>query len=118
MRLQQSDLGITYDSPLDEKDITKLASAAETNPFSPHQLNTLKQRLAAFSEEYNTRRRSFKIIQSLNFVELRQRSDRIPETERFTNSWLFDRAKTGFTDWLESGTGIFWISGKVCLCIS
>ena len=116
LRLTQGNLGIGYDSSLDvtEKDIAELTSATETSPYTPNQLKTLKQRLTEFSEEYNTRRTSSQIIQSLNFVELRQRYQRIPETERFTNSWLFDRAKTGFLDWLESGTGIFWISGKVC----
>lgn len=39
--------------------------------------------------------------------------DRIPAAEKFTNAWLFDRTKTNFVDWLESGSGIYWITGKV-----
>ncbi len=74
----------------------------------------LKECLASFEEERLLRRHQSAVIKSLYFPEIRRRWDQVPQAEERTNAWLFDQNKTGFLKWLESGSGIFWITGKVC----
>ncbi|KAE9374095.1 hypothetical protein N431DRAFT_280000, partial [Stipitochalara longipes BDJ] len=52
-----------------------------------------------------------RILASLMFDELKQRYSDIEKTYDTTSDWIFDPARTKFNCWLESGSGIFWISG-------
>ena len=52
------------------------------------------------------------VIRSLMYGEIYQREEDIPKAYSETFRWVFDRGTTGFSGWLESGSGIFWISGK------
>lgn len=44
--------------------------------------------------------------------ELQFRRDTIEERFAGTFDWIFDTTETGFTEWLQNGSGIFWINGK------
>jgi len=77
------------------------------------QLARLKGCLDSFEAERVLRRRQSALIQSLYFPEIRRRWEQVPNADNLTNAWLFDRTKTTFLDWLESGSGIYWITGKV-----
>lgn len=115
LRVTQESLAITYESSLEvtAEEIASLTSPADNDYFSLDKLKTLEHRLTTFHNEHRVRRSTSRIIESLNFVEIKYRSNGISEAEGFTNAWLFDRTKTGFVDWLESGRGIYWITGKV-----
>ncbi|KAN0102600.1 hypothetical protein V8E51_010913 [Hyaloscypha variabilis] len=52
-----------------------------------------------------------RILTSLMFDELKQRYSDIEGTYSATSDWIFDPTRTTFAGWLESGSGIFWISG-------
>lgn len=58
----------------------------------------------------NQKRRA--IIESLRYSDMRLRKDTIPLTYRNTFDWIFSE-QYRFRSWLESESGMFWISGKV-----
>lgn len=49
----------------------------------------------------------------LAFVEISDRRQKIKKAHRDTFEWIFEPGNTtGFAEWLQTGDGIFWISGK------
>ncbi|RYC63997.1 hypothetical protein CHU98_g2234 [Xylaria longipes] len=54
------------------------------------------------------------ILRSLNYAQRSVRLETIPDAHKRTFSWIFDQGPTsyGFAEWLESGKGICWITGK------
>ena len=60
-------------------------------------------------------RRQGKLIQQLHFSERMDRDNRIPQAYEKTFTWIFqDRTdfKADFVTWLESGSQVYWITGK------
>lgn len=61
-----------------------------------------------------------RILGRLWFPAMRSRQEEVVEAHRQTFAWLFQPAPkdptksggSGFTQWLESGSGIYWINGK------
>lgn len=52
---------------------------------------------------------------SLTYESMKERKeDSIKDAHPFTLNWLFESPSIGFTEWLRSGTGIYWIRGKAC----
>ncbi|KAI0444290.1 hypothetical protein F4803DRAFT_512023 [Xylaria telfairii] len=54
------------------------------------------------------------MLGSLDYAQRPVRHETIPDAYKRTFSWIFDRGPTshGFAEWLESGNGIYWITGK------
>ncbi len=54
------------------------------------------------------------ILRSLDYVQRPVRYETIPNAHKRTFSWIFNRGPEshGFAEWLESGNGIYWITGK------
>ena len=52
------------------------------------------------------------ILNSLKFAEMWTRQEDIFEAYPDTFKWIFDIDTTPFQDWLEHGSGVFWINGK------
>ncbi|CAG9983804.1 unnamed protein product [Clonostachys byssicola] len=52
------------------------------------------------------------VLKSLEVPEQHRRLDEIEERFKTTLDWVFDLPESGFSDWLQHGTGIFWINGK------
>ena len=49
----------------------------------------------------------------LAFAEISDRRQKIKKAHRDTFEWIFEPGNTtGFAEWLQTGDGIFWISGK------
>lgn len=48
---------------------------------------------------------------SLFVPEMDGRFATIDDKSKQTFEWIFDRGKTTFVDWLESGNGLFWVQG-------
>ncbi|KAI4186918.1 MAG: hypothetical protein LQ348_004157, partial [Seirophora lacunosa] len=62
-----------------------------------------------------------RLLESLFFPDLEARQERIPGAYKNTCRWVFDFSVTGqsrtqrwsnFRKWLETGNGVYWISGK------
>jgi len=57
------------------------------------------------------------ILSSLQFLDMRNRQDKISEPSYSTYNWIFEATSTSphpvkYMPWLQSGDGIFWITGK------
>ena len=57
------------------------------------------------------------VLRSLYFPTIMERQEAIPEAHGKTFEWIFQESATGesensFVEWLNSGTGIYWINGK------
>ncbi|KAH6884131.1 hypothetical protein B0T10DRAFT_135167 [Thelonectria olida] len=52
------------------------------------------------------------IIDSLNYTYRPIRHEAIPIAHKDTFSWAFSSTHSNLRDWIETGDGIFWVSGK------
>lgn len=113
---------INYDMKLDNiKDdvIAAIENTAARNQMdlSIHgaQLASLQTKLVKLERELEFCDERATIIKSLYFREIKRRWSLIPEAEKKTNSWLFDRTQTTFASWAESEnvSAIYCISGLV-----
>jgi hypothetical protein len=52
------------------------------------------------------------LLDGLQFPEMLRREEAIHDAHTQTFSWIFDEESSVFKDWLQYGTGIFWINGK------
>ncbi|KAJ4012367.1 hypothetical protein NW752_008041 [Fusarium irregulare] len=107
-------MAVNYENSLDsyQTDILSLTSPGSYNVLDRDQLVKLNNRLHNFEQECKNRRHTARVLGRLDFPEIRRRWDKIHATEKNTNTWIFDRQRTNFMDWLESGNDIFWITGK------
>jgi hypothetical protein len=55
---------------------------------------------------------SLGLLASLHLPETQERFDQVDEAYENTCEWIFKKEELGFVEWLRSGRGIFWISGK------
>ena len=59
-----------------------------------------------------------RLLESLYFPEMNSRQEQIKEAHKKTFNWLFDetgedlRPWSNYTEWLRTGQGTYWISGK------
>ncbi|QPC76888.1 hypothetical protein HYE68_007640 [Fusarium pseudograminearum] len=51
-------------------------------------------------------------LKSLRFREIKQRHSAIQDHHKATFKWVFAKGQTGFREWLEDGSGFFWVKGK------
>ncbi|XXH00526.1 hypothetical protein Hte_006873 [Hypoxylon texense] len=49
-------------------------------------------------------------LEWLSFSRIRERHERIPKATEDTFKWIF--SLDSFTNWMTSGTGVYWITGK------
>ncbi|KAL2064627.1 hypothetical protein VTL71DRAFT_3764 [Oculimacula yallundae] len=52
------------------------------------------------------------ILSQLEFSGMSERYDEVAEAHKTTFQWIYERPELGFVDWLRSGTGTYWITGK------
>jgi hypothetical protein len=71
------------------------------------------------TQEYDIRLNiELDLLQALDFSTMNDRQDEVSEAHQKTFSWLFDHSLdtaapwNSFTEWLKSGNGIYWVSGK------
>jgi polynucleotide 5'-kinase involved in rRNA processing len=57
-----------------------------------------------------TKTKRFKELHELSPAELDFRTDQIEDPFQDTFKWVFDRSS--FSNWLQEGTGLFWVNGK------
>jgi hypothetical protein len=67
------------------------------------------------NEEETERKVKIHILEGLKFDTIKERQAEIADAHKNTFAWLFKPApdsRTNFVEWLHSGRGIYWISGK------
>lgn len=74
-----------------------------------HQLTEL---VKAYVAEARKTDRIRTILQTLHFEEMRQREQYTRMAYDRTFAWAFENDTTSLPNWLRSGSGIYWISGK------
>jgi len=90
----------------------------ESNPDTASNLEINSETFGGFARLLNSwerQRRSERtraIIESLQFLQIAERESTILEAHQETFKWVFSRERSNIADWLVSGTGIYWISGK------
>ncbi|KAH8879820.1 hypothetical protein GQ53DRAFT_849393 [Thozetella sp. PMI_491] len=84
------------------------ARATAPAVFTEAQVRLLRVRLASLTEAEDDMF-SDKIVASLNYDSRPVRHDSVPQAHKDTFQWAFD---SRLSEWLRSGGGAFWISGK------
>lgn len=69
-------------------------------------------KLEALSEEGRNVARKQDILASLRFSSIKVRHNSVKKAHVDTFEWIFGSSKVKFKEWLDSGTGIYWVSGK------
>ena len=130
-KLETRSLKATHDIHLLDRNIQVLIQALDNGQ------NTVEKLLASHNREirdhFDNQLESYKrsvtdhaahrrFLDSLFFSEINSRQEQIPEAFKQTCRWIFDtptdKRRVGdgqlynFHDWLRSGKGAYWISGK------
>lgn len=109
-------LAINFSSRLEdiqEETILKLSGISKSLEEHDAQTTSLLTKLHSLEIEKVNREKKIRVIESLHFTEINRRWSIIEDADTFTNSWIFDESQTSFMSWLKSGSGMFWIGGKV-----
>lgn len=77
-------------------------------------------RLSALVNDVNILAKELKVVESLLFKMISERQRRITEAHPRTYDWLFDESNVkasggpgvSMLDWLRTGNGTYWVSGK------
>ncbi|KAK0370552.1 hypothetical protein CLIM01_12087 [Colletotrichum limetticola] len=94
------------------KDIGKLLKS-EDEASSTIELEVFSSMLSRFIEDVNHQGNVLQILKSLRFAQIIERQTEIPKAHQNTFEWIFrESATVGFSSWLQSSNGIFWITGK------
>ncbi|KAF4998688.1 hypothetical protein FGRMN_3014 [Fusarium graminum] len=83
-----------------------------------HEISGLAHQMSAlsFATKYTSQQQA--VIHSLGFVNRQARHEKISEAHVQTFRWTFEKrqgeeaAGLGLHEWLNKGTGVFWVSGK------
>ncbi len=73
------------------------------------------------AEERCRRKAELSLLESLRFETMTHRHDAIPEAHQHTFEWIFrdpdveGKPWDNFCWWAESGSGVYWITGKADL---
>ena len=83
-------------------------------------LKSMSAHLTALISNFNVLSREYRVVESLSFTMISERQRRITEAHPRTYDWLFEEASIkapgspglSILDWLRTGKGIYWVSGK------
>ncbi|KAI0023090.1 hypothetical protein F4780DRAFT_777212 [Xylariomycetidae sp. FL0641] len=90
---------------------TEQAVTAHTTAVAAHSNSVLRQEMGALTD---ARTREV-LLESLRYPDMNSRKNHIGDEHRDTFRWVFTRnprSWDSFVLWLESGHGLYWISGK------
>lgn len=72
----------------------------------------LPRRLSEIASLANTLSAEQEVLTSLYYKVMKTRHESIPRAYKHTFDWIFKSSNTTFRSWLQSKSGIFWITGK------
>jgi hypothetical protein len=76
-------------------------------------LKNISEQLHSLANASKTMTRQQNLLKSLIYQEMKERHDIIHDAHQSSLHWLFEELKTDYVKWLERGSGIFWVNGKV-----
>lgn len=77
---------------------------------SAHDISSLLSKLKEESDKVSNAQR---LLEGLHFTSIKFRERSINDAHDETLEWMFSRSTTSFVQWLETGNGVYWISGLV-----
>jgi hypothetical protein len=99
----------------DDSDSEKGGYSAITSAIAPACWEFVAPHAAGIEQalqQLDSLSRETSILESLRFDDMLRREDDITEAFGATYTWAFDAEASPLSTWLQTGTGIFWISGK------
>ena len=99
---------IRFRRPVNEGDLNELSQ----------RMNDLSSAMKRLSQEGRTVNSEQMLLKALAFQSMRLRRDNIQRAHAETFGWIFTRdseqnaPRHHYVEWLESGNGVYWISGK------
>lgn len=76
-------------------------------------LNGTIVELNTFVTEFKNADGQRRVIQSLLFPSIKRRQSDIETAHNETLEWIFDESSPNLLDWLEKGSGVYWVNGLV-----
>lgn len=76
-------------------------------------LNGTSAELNTFVTEFKNADGQRRVIQSLLFPSIKRRQSVIETAHNETLEWRFDESSPNLLDWLEEGSGVYWVNGLV-----
>ncbi|KAF2969412.1 hypothetical protein GQX73_g4162 [Xylaria multiplex] len=76
-----------------------------------HDLKYVVNSIQEYIAEWHGMIRAIEILRSLAFDSIHNRRDHIERAHKETCLWVYDSNRTNFAEWLQSGSGIYWING-------
>ena len=107
-KLQSTTLQATYkairrDDPVE----------APTTPAWVDDMKDLCLKLSSLAREVGSTASDQMLLRSLHFKDIRTRETQVASSHKETFQWLLDsHSPTNVTQWLESQSGMFWVTGK------
>lgn len=86
---------------------------AEIGHMMRQQLQNLSTTISMVIEQNDKATRQREIIERLSFDEIQRRYSDIKDAYEKTLQWMYSDPEIGFQEWLERGTGVYWVTGKV-----
>ncbi|KAK5049488.1 hypothetical protein LTR84_004417 [Exophiala bonariae] len=106
LRQQNDALEANTVSKLDDI-VSRLSSQAEDKSSPAVTLG-----LTALADTSEVVIRKQRVLRRLHFGSIRVRYDTVKLAHAETFKWIFENSHSNFRDWLQSGDGVYWISGK------
>lgn len=107
-KLQSTTLRATYNAIRREAPVE-----APTTPAWVDDMKNLSVKLSTLAREVGSTASDQMLLRSLYFKDIRTRETQVASSHEATFKWLLDpHAPTNVTQWLESQSGIFWVTGK------
>lgn len=86
---------------------------APTTPAWVDDMKDLFVKLSSLAKEVESTASDQMLLRSLHFKDIRTRETQVASSHKATFKWLLDPGSpTNVTEWLESQSGIFWVTGK------
>ncbi|KAI0100085.1 hypothetical protein GGR51DRAFT_378842 [Nemania sp. FL0031] len=98
-----------------EERVSATSSNPSSSSFSSTEVELLHEQMSQLSVSKHDITKEQTILRSLNFERRTVRHSSIAKAHEETFQWIFEDVQddgTNFAHWLESGSGIFWVSGK------
>ncbi|KAL1847105.1 hypothetical protein Daus18300_014045 [Diaporthe australafricana] len=91
--------------------LDKLRRAFQQNIATKCELEVLKLSIEELAAESTQVARTVNFLKTLRFLEIQHRLSTIDDAHKSTIQWAFDKSCSTFPEWLESDSGIYWVTG-------
>lgn len=91
--------------------LDELRQTLQQNLANKCDLEDLKRSIDDLAAESTQVAKTVAFFKTLRFPEIQHRVSTIDDAHTSTIHWAFDKSRTTLPEWLESGSGIYWVTG-------